>query len=527
MKRTVSMLCACALAASTLAGCGSSGGGSAPTSGASKTASAGATTAGTSASQDYVELDWYVAIGEQPDGDMVLDKLNEYLLEKLNVKLNFHFLGSDYREKMTTMVKSGEDLGLIRIATDLPYVTNAQQGVFYPMDELLDKYGAGSKGLFSEDVWDSLKVNGNIYCVPTLKDNCYIMGYLYNEDLANELGLDMEHTGWKNGREAGDYLIKALELRDQKHPEWKGMPLVSDIPIVDPYFFNIETFGNNLFTVCNIPGIDDIKGYDDNTVFNLYATPEFKEFCEMQQKLVETGVYAYDYSEYNNISAEPSTLMGMSWGYTWVDEHLYSQDFKTKLVIFDDMYTDAANYTSAATAISANCKHPDRAMQVLELFNTDPYVATLIRFGIEGVHYTKDSNGKMTLDGGRNADPANRGWLYWYGNDFGNLTITEAPESFSGPDNIVFEKMKEYNNSAKLAAHMGFVLNTENIQNEIAACTNVVQEYSDLTKGHYNSKEEVDAALDAMNEKLKANGVDKIIAEVQSQIDAWNATQSK
>ena len=475
---------------------------------------------------EYVEIDWYVATGEMPGSEMVIDEINAYLLEKINCKLNLHYFGADFLEKMPTMLQSGEDLGLVRVLTQIPYISYAQQGVYYPLDELLDEYGAGTKGLFSDDVWDSLRIDGNIYCVPTLKDNCYIMGYLYNDDLATELGVDMQNTGWQNGREAGEDLLKLVEKRNELHPEWKDIPLVSNIPIVNPYFFNLETIGGNLFTVCNVPGIDDIEGYDSNTVFNLYETDEFREFCKMQQKLTAAGVYAYDYSEYANLYAEPATLMHLAWGFTWVDEHIFSNDINTKLKVFDDIYTDSDNYTSAATAISANCKNPERAMMVLELFNTDPYLATLIRFGVEGEHWTTTEDGKMTFAGTANEDPANRAYYYWYGNDFGNLTITQTPEEMGGPDGIMFEKMIEYNNNAKLAAHMGFVLNTDNIQNEIAACSNVVQEYADLTTGHYNSQEEVDAALDAMIAKLKANGVDKILAECQAQIDAWAASQN-
>ena len=133
---------------------------------------------------------------------------------------------------------------------------------------------------------------------------------------------------------------------------------------------------------------------------------------------------------------------------------------------------------------------------------------------------------KKTLEGGRNSDVSNPGWLYWYGIYFGNVTITDAPESYSGPDNVVFKKMVEYNNSAKLAAHMGFVLDTSNIQNEISACNNVVSGYIGiLNGGKSETPEEVIKTLDELNEKLKANGVDKIVAEVQAQIDAWNSAQ--
>jgi len=51
-------------------------------------------------------------------------------------------------------------------------------------------------------------------------------------------------------------------------------------------------------------------------------------------------------------------------------------------------------------------------------------------------------------------------------------------------------------------------------------------EYRDvLRNGQLGSAAEVDATVDEFNEKLKANGVDKIVAECQAQIDAWNASR--
>ena len=85
-------------------------------------------------------------------------------------------------------------------------------------------------------------------------------------------------------------------------------------------------------------------------------------------------------------------------------------------------------------------------------------------------------------------------------------------------------KIDENNNSARVPSHMGFVVDTTPITNEIAACNNVVAEYANtLAKGQYDSQEAVDAAVDAFNEKLEANGLSKILEEIQSQIDAWNS----
>ena len=52
----------------------------------------------------YVEIDWYVGAQPQMDQQTVNDKLNEYLLEKLNMKVNFMFMSSgDWVSKMGTM----------------------------------------------------------------------------------------------------------------------------------------------------------------------------------------------------------------------------------------------------------------------------------------------------------------------------------------------------------------------------------------------------------------------------------------
>ena len=46
-------------------------------------------------------------------------------------------------------------------------------------------------------------------------------------------------------------------------------------------------------------------------------------------------------------------------------------------------------------AISANSKYPEKAMEFLNLLNTDPTLRNMVDSGIEGVHYKKLDNDKM------------------------------------------------------------------------------------------------------------------------------------
>ena len=48
----------------------------------------------------------------------------------------------------------------------------------------------------------------------------------------------------------------------------------------------------------------------------------------------------------------------------------------------------------------------------------------------------------------------------------------------------------------------------------------------DLANGKLSSEDEVRDVVAEFNDKLTANGVDKIVAEVQSQIDAWTAAKA-
>jgi len=90
----------------------------------------------------------------------------------------------------------------------------------------------------------------------------------------------------------------------------------------------------------------------------------------------------------------------------------------------------------------------------------------------------------------------------------------------------VLENIKKYNDEALVAAHMGFVVDTTPIANEIAACSSVEVEYtSRLNTGQLASQEDVNKTLDEFIEKLKANGSEKIVAEVQRQLEEWKAGQ--
>ena len=473
---------------------------------------------------EYVELDWVVLLtGSFNDLDLIQAALDEYFLEKLNCKVNL-IDDRNYWENMETRLYAGEEIDLVHIL-DLDYAGMASAGAFYALDDLWE-YMPNVKAMYSDDVWRCMTIDGKVYGAPGLRDNAYLMGVTYNNTLGTALGYDMEEVtkNWNSYMDAAEFLLEAVKVRNEKFPEDADKPLASNAVDPVPYAYAFETLAGTMtesLAGCNVPGleVDASKGLD--TAFCFYETQAYKDFCVMQQKLIAAGVY---HPEKGNYFVDANILLNGDWGYSWVDSDLYGNGQEIKLRVFEDaLWTDAYSFTISTTAIPIGSENPERAAMVLDLLMTDPYLATLCRFGVEGTHWEKDENGEMQFIG-NNSDSSAMGWLSWYGIWHPNLAITECPVAYSGPDNIMLEKLEEYVADSSVAKHTGFVFDSTNVANEMAACMNVIAEYKALEKGTYaDSEDKVLEAIDEFVGKLKANGLDKIIAEVQAQIDAYNA----
>ncbi len=478
-----------------------------------------------------VTLPWYLAGNHMPDTEMVIAAINEYLQEKLNTTVDMYYWpGTEWAANMPIKMNAQEDVGIISfgVQTKMDYVQMAQRGQTLPLDELFDEYGQGVKALFDDGLWDGMRVNGQIYGIPTLKDNCYIMSFIYNKELVEDLELDMgfDFTNW---RDMEDWLMDAKAKRDAKYPgEYDDMPLVGSLGRAFPYNFAIENFiSNSQLASCNIDPFMEIAGKGVDEVFCLYATPEYREYAKHRFRLVDAGVMAYDYTDKEEWKQSTGYLGMPGWGYTYMTENLVSDNWTSEFKVSTNIFTDTGNYHSAGTSISSNSANPERCMMVLNLVNTDTTLATMLRFGVEGEHYIRDENGKMTMEGSpRNSDVSNRGYFHWYFASVGNLMIVEAPPSLTGPNNEMLTNMDKYNKEAVRAAHLGFVFDQTSIQNEYAACASVVDQYEpNLNDGRFESEEEVDAQVDEFVSQLEANGYQAIIDECQRQLDEWLANR--
>jgi len=482
----------------------------------------------TSGQLPFVEFDWYFHKDAQPDDAVVFEAANRYIQEKINARINFVTMPGwdDWETRYPIMLNSGGVNGISHYGFAVNYISSANNGAFLALDELLDRHASATKALFSNAVWDGMRVGGKIYGVPTLKDNSYIMGGMYNATMAERLGINMSNVKYKSPMELEPLLMEVVQKRNALWPEYANRPLGINFNLPVPYSFAVENLAANPYAVLNLPGLMEISGYDSETVFNLYDTPEFLRYAQTMARFAANGIIPRsDMAGWTGNSSDTAFFFWNTWGDVVIPEHFISNDIVTKQILPARTWSDTSNYHTAGQAISSRTRDPDRAMMAINLMSTDSYLATLMRFGIEGQHYLRDAGGKMVLEGSpRNSDPASFGYLHWYGAWLGNVTIVNAPESYGGPDNYFAKGLIDANNNASLG-HIGFVFDQAPVQSYIAACNAVVREYINIYIGGYLPESEMAANVTEFRQKLRDNGVQRIIDEAQRQLNAWKAAR--
>lgn len=532
ISRNVSLLLCFTMLCSVMgAGCSSSdtpsqsSSASAPASSAAAPASSSAASSEAQpAALDPVSLEWYVSEDTKPDNQTVFDALNEYFQEKVNATINFHFIPySEYSQKVSTILMSGQEVDIVNANSALPFVDYVKKGAFLPMEDLLPEYAPETYAMIPEDFWGAMQIDGHIYGIPSYKDSCQMYCVIGNDTLANKLGIDFSNLTIKNYQDMVPILYDAYEKRNEMFPEDAGLPITRCFPDLDRWA-QYEII--NGLAVVNVPGVEDYAGKGSGeTVFNKYATDEYRNMSKTMAKMVTDGVLPFDLFNFDSsriYNKEGKYIIeDLGSGYVTVAKDQFSTEWDAIMIPFKDKVASTNYLHNAVECISASSKNPERAMMVLELINMDNFVATALRFGLEGVHWNmSDEQGVVEFTGTKNEDAANRGHYYWYGAQFGSLMHSYVPTGY--PANFT-DLLLEANASAISDTNLGFIFDSSPVLNEISACSAVIEEYEMNLKFGFIPEAEVDANIDEFLQKLDASGAPKIVEEAQKQLDAWRA----
>ena len=461
-----------------------------------------------------VTLRWYLpGPGPQADVDAVEQAVHEYLMDEYEMNIDLQLIMNDfasYPEKMQMIISSGEEYDICWTSDwNNNYYDNINKNAFLELDELLETYAPELLSSMSPDIWEGVTVKGNIYGIPNQqifpKQNyvAVLSEYVekYNLDTASVDSLeDLE-----------DFFLQVKADNPDMYPL-----AVSSMGILGKFYLALDY---QPLAGVYIPGALQISSGELKVVNQYKDIDKVIDFFDMMHRWVNEGIVRQDAMVVTD-DAVPDMKAGKHVAavyptYSPGSKASASNNFGGKdveLILMSDSYIGTDSCVATMNAISRTSKNPEIAMQFLNLVNTDPDLYNLLILGIEGVHYTTNEDGTVTSNDSAGYNP-NTDWMF--GNQF-NAKVRE------GEPLDIWEQTKAINESDTVVTSiaMGFSFDSTTVTNELAAVTAAVEQYRlSLETGAADPA----TVLPEFYQKMEDAGSEKIIAEVQRQLDEWAA----
>lgn len=444
-----------------------------------------------------VTLKWIFPAKRQADQDEVWKEFNRRLKEKANINVDIEIVEASYDEKAKMLLATGEDYDICFTSSwSNDYMSAVNKGAYTAIDEYIDKNSDLYKSM-PEYVWDSIKVDGKIYGVPSYQLMTYQNALQMPQEVNKQCGFNLEDNGEVVTLDTVEKLIKTAY---EKKPTLYGdMKLYATCPF--KALLNYEP-------IASIPNIVIDKNSEDCKIEIDVETDEYKERLKTNREHYNKGYIRSDALSAKGTSGKFSDAISFSTykpGYQQELRNGYNMDVLIRPL--SEPYVEMGCGQKSVMSVLRTSKHPKEAVEFLTLMHTDKELYNLFIYGIEGKHYTKNEDGTVTI----NADAGYKQSSQWmFGNQF-NAYYTD------GQDTTAWKKTDENNKSAKVSPLIGFSPDISSIQTEIAQCQSLNSTYEYILTGAV----EYDDLYKEYLGKLKAAGVYKIRDEIQNQVNEW------
>jgi putative aldouronate transport system substrate-binding protein len=442
------------------------------------------------------------------DFDEVMAEVNEITKEKINATVNFLPISiGSYVQQMNLMNSSGEKLDLsYTFATGGLYSSAIASGSLLPLDDLLEQYGQGIIEAVGRDYVYVPRVDGKLYGIVTVDVFAKGTAYVMRQDLVDKYNIDVASI--KNL----DDVEKVLQTIKDNEPNI--IPLAASKgqgPVTS--YYGYDPLGDRLGVLPN---------YDNNLqVVNLFETEEYAAQLEQVHRWFRAGYINKDAS---TTTQQPQDLVGAGAAFSYFIPYNHTSEANMENVTGMDLViaeivppkSTTSDVLAGLWTIAQQSGNPERAMMLLNLMYTDAELVNLLVWGIEGKHYVKASENQATFPDGLDAQTVgyNLKVIDWI---MGNSTLSYLTTS-SDPNQ--HKNGDAFKARASRSKALGFLFNEDPVKNEGVALRNVIEQYQPaLETGSVSPSEK----LKEFNDKLKAAGLEKYIAEKQSQLDAWAA----
>ncbi len=437
------------------------------------------------------------------DLKMVEEKISEITREKIGCNVEIIALEvANQTDKLNLLLSAGDDSIDIFFKGSLS--ETVANGQALDITEYIEQYKDEMIAALGDYVYECGYVDGKFYGVPRLLDQASCATFSIPAELGDEFG-------YKNGDALTfETLDKLFDDIHAAHP---------DVAIIGP---------NNGSGVISDSRIDQLgtSNYlgvlgnyaQDETVSNYYESPEFLEIMGYVEKWNKAGYYMTDFL---NVTEAPIDLIPNGRAYGCFASHFsaelngiwQSDNFGTDMCCMSIFPESFCKTPGSFFCVNPASKNPEKAVAMLHQLATNADIVNLMVNGIEGVHHKVLEDGSVTYADG--TDASNTGWAIGY--SWANLNSTLS-KPFNYPANY-FDLLLESNRTSKVSKAFGFVFVSDSVVDEIAACTNVYNQY--FKSLYSDAISDYAATIKTLQDEMRTAGIDKIVEEKQKQFDKF------
>lgn len=514
-----------------MAGCGN-----AETESSEKAGSSGADSSAESTAADVSEPD----DGDEDDGelkeievallsfspmdgtqtDAVVEAINALTEEKINVHANISWYDvNTYLTQVPMMIQAGEKLDLIHY-TPIPgagYSAFQTQNQLLDITELLSKNAPEIADMMGE-LLDATTVDDSIYgvaCNRVLSSDLYIV---MRKDILDELGLTEKAEALSSWTEYEEI----LEAVKAAHPELSPITNVDvqgTVITSQPFDVGADSFGEN-HSYDQLGDSYNLAYCVDDTIECYFFTDTYQQSIDRVRSWYEKDLVFKDAST-NQDLGNIKMKNGAAFSYVqqgeigFAETAASSTGYEVVCATVSKGMINTGACQKFGFAVPVTSTEPEAAVKFLGELYTNGDVVNTLAWGVEGRDWV-EQNGVAVYPEGITAEN-----VLYHTADYSSGNIFVALP-WDPADVNIRQTEQEALETAERSKYMGFAVDASPVEQEVTACFNVTQEYkASLASG----SADVETKYTEFCDKLKAAGVETVIAEYQKQLDEWLAAQ--
>lgn len=442
-------------------------------------------------------LKWVTIGNGMPENyDSWVSNVNAYLEEKIGINIEMEVIPwGDWDKRRSVIISTNEPYDII-FGTGNNYTADINLGAYYDITELIKSEMPGLNELMPEKYWEAVTVDDKVYGVPTYKDSSLSNYAIWDKELVDEYSLDIESMT----------TVESLTDTFEMLKEEKG-----DYPVYvknDGVYYIFDVY-DQLGAGTQILGVR----YDDEDARVCFTLEEpdiqsaLKTFHEWNQK----GIINPDASTLSEARVYNMWRVAQGWESAAITSWGPSMGKDVAVAKVGDTLLSNETVRGSLNMISANSKYPEKALQFLDMVNTDTKLRDMFFYGEEGVNFEYTEDNKV--------HKINTDWPmpgYSQGSFF-----TVTPED---TDEYGWDEIKTLNEQAVSSVMLGFTFDTTEVTDKLANCREIWLRYrSEVMTGVLDPE----VAVPEIKDQLMAAGFQDVIDAAQAQVDEFIANKNK